>query len=101
MAARISNTYQVMSQAEGIINYTTSRNIEGVTKFNNLVSLVRELKELFEAGAKVEQVRICGATEEGHQYLGRILPNEICFGMNFNVKANEVNVTSNASNNAP
>jgi hypothetical protein len=85
MTARTAGSYQIISQAEGIINYTTSRSIEGVTKFSSLRGMIRELRELFETGSRVEQVRICGTTDEGHQYLTRILLDEICFGININL----------------
>ncbi|NPV90957.1 MAG: hypothetical protein HPY50_09315 [Firmicutes bacterium] len=89
MTARTAGNYQIISQAEGIINYTTNRNIGGLTKFNNLRSLIRELRELFETGSRIEQVRICGTTDEGHQYLTRILTDEICFGMNINLNGKD------------
>ena len=91
---RMASSYQIISQAEGIINYRTSRNIEGVTKFNNLGSLIRELQDLFLVGATVEQVRICGNTVEGHQYLARILPEEICFGLNLGNSSREYSAES-------
>lgn len=90
VSARNLREIQLTEGVEGVISYVASRNIEGVTKFTSLASFLREIRLLLAEGAKIEEIRIFGATVGGHHCTARILPREMQMEIRLNLDALEL-----------